>query len=539
MRKPVDRLALLVIPLLLVVFWLRASDARGPFYLGLNSDPEYCYLFNSLNLVTLHVPRHIDHPGTTLQELGAAVLLVRFAAARLGGDPESLEVAVVRQPEPLLFAINVMLNFLLIGLLAALSWRVWSLTGSLIPPLVLQFSFLAYGLLLAAQTRVSPEPLLVSTVLALALVLAPGIVGSPGDQALGGRRTALLAGAILGFGVITKVTFVPLLLLIFVFPGRRQRVRCAVAALVSAAVFVLPIFTQLPRAATWLFRLATHQGLYGRGPAGLPDGSTYLSSLLWLYGVEPFLFWSLAFFIAVAAFWRFGPPLTGGTLPSTVRRSLTAGIAVIVATIVITAKHPASQYLVPAVAMAPILSMMLADRLRRRWQPAAIRVPAAVGGVVLILAGVVSAGERKIETLRSVRNYRTAVTAQLHEIERRPDCTVVGVYRSSLPSSALVLGNDFSNGVHAAALERFYPGRIHYNRFIGRFRDWIWTNENSGVRDFVNHGGCLLLQGQTSDTDLETQYRFETIATSPWEQLVQLHPLSSEPPSFDRHRAKR
>jgi len=528
MKKPADRLALLVIPLLLVAFWLRASDARGPFHLGRNSDPEYCYLFNSLNLATLHYPTHTDHPGTTLQELGAAVLLVRFAAGHLGGNPDSLETAVVRDPEPALLAINVVLNFLLIGLLAALSWRALSLTGSLIPPLALQFSFLACGLLLAAQTRVSPEPLLVSTVLALALVLAPGVLGSVSDEVLQGHWTALLAGAILGSGVITKVTFVPLLLLIFVFPTRKQRVRCAAAAVVSAAVFVLPIVTQLHRVATWLLRLATHQGQYGSGPAGLPDVSTYLESLLLLYNAEPFLFWSLAFFVALAAFWRFGPSLSGETMPSPVRRFLTAGIVTIVATIVITAKHPAGHYLVPAVAIVPILGMMLADRLRRRWRPLAIRVPAAAAGVLLILVGVVFAGERKIENLRSDRNYQTAVVAQLQEVERHPDCAVVGVYRSSLLSSALALGNDFSGLVHAAALEHFYPERIHYNRFTGRFKNWRWVDFNGAVHAFVERGDCLLLQGQTGGTDLETQYRFETVATSPWEQLVQLHPLPSK-----------
>lgn len=526
MRIPLNLPVLLVIPLLLVAWWVVASDARGPYHLGRNSDPEYCYLFNSLNVATLHYPTHTDHPGTTLQELGAAVLLVRAAAARLGGNEEPLAVSVVRDPESALFSINVVLGFLLIGLLAALSWRALSLTGSLIPPLALQFSFLTFGLLLAVFPRVSPEPVLVSAVLALAFVLAPGILGAAGGEALSRPQTALLAGVVLGFGVVTKVTFLPLLLLIFVFPGRRQRIRCAVAGLLSAGVFLLPIVTQLPRVLNWLLRLATHQGRYGSGASGLPESSAYLRALARLFHGEPLLFWTLALFVTAAAVWRFGPKMSGEIAPAATRRCLALGIAAIVATIAITAKHPAGHYLVPAAALAPVLMMMLADHFRRQGTPPLFRAFAAAG-VLLIVAGVAFTAGKKIENVRANRGYQKAVMAELQEVKRHPTCAVAGVYRSSLLSSALALGNDFSSLVHAPVLEQFYPGWVHYNRFSGRFRGWGWTDFTGVVRASVERGDCVLLQGEVKGIDLETQYRFETIATSRWEQLVQLRPLSS------------
>src|SRR5437868_10432137 len=45
----------------------------GPFYLGSNSDPSYFYFYNFLSLCEGQSCKFVDHPGTTLDMLGAVV----------------------------------------------------------------------------------------------------------------------------------------------------------------------------------------------------------------------------------------------------------------------------------------------------------------------------------------------------------------------------------------------------------------------------------------------------------------------------------
>ncbi|MDH3554369.1 MAG: hypothetical protein OES18_00795, partial [Deltaproteobacteria bacterium] len=73
-KKPHKFLFLLVIPGVVFALSLVFADINGPYYLGQNSDPEYVYLFNALNIAKFEAPRHTDHPGTTLQVLGATVI---------------------------------------------------------------------------------------------------------------------------------------------------------------------------------------------------------------------------------------------------------------------------------------------------------------------------------------------------------------------------------------------------------------------------------------------------------------------------------
>lgn len=67
---------LVVLPILLLFVALSIKQSAGPYWIGRNSDPEYPYLLNSLNLIEFKSPGLIQHPGTTLEEMGAGVIFV-------------------------------------------------------------------------------------------------------------------------------------------------------------------------------------------------------------------------------------------------------------------------------------------------------------------------------------------------------------------------------------------------------------------------------------------------------------------------------
>ena len=63
-----------VIPSIFMFVALQLAQVRGPQWLGSYLEYSYTYLFNSLLIVKGEPPFHTDHPGTTAQVFGAAVL---------------------------------------------------------------------------------------------------------------------------------------------------------------------------------------------------------------------------------------------------------------------------------------------------------------------------------------------------------------------------------------------------------------------------------------------------------------------------------
>ena len=104
-KKTHTVLFLLVIPGIVFSLSLVFADIKGPYYLAQNSDPEYAYLFNSLNIAKFEAPTHTDHPGTSLQLLGAVVI----RASYFFSGKTSLVEDVLSRPEHYLRIMNILL----------------------------------------------------------------------------------------------------------------------------------------------------------------------------------------------------------------------------------------------------------------------------------------------------------------------------------------------------------------------------------------------------------------------------------------------
>ena len=224
------------------IFLLSLLYSGGWLYsLGRNSDPEYCYLFNSLNILKFYVPFHIDHPGTTLQILGALVLSLRGAISNLSFSPSVIQTSVLLDPEAYLSVINLVLNGLIFTITFFSGMKLFHASNKLLPALTLQLSVLCFFSVHSALVRVSPEPLLIFAVLLLSLILIPEVFINQGETL---RRANIirpaLAGIGLGFGIATKVTFFPLLLLLFIFDGLKKRLIVLAAGIAAFVFFTLP-----------------------------------------------------------------------------------------------------------------------------------------------------------------------------------------------------------------------------------------------------------------------------------------------------------
>ncbi len=530
MNHKLERRLITVIPVLLFIVVTLLVNARGPYYWSENFDPEYAYLLNSLNLLTFQAPHHTDHPGTTLQELGAAVIFVRWMIDGAWGPWQPLSEAVLSRPEDYLHAISVTLQAAFCGLLWAVGIRIWRRTGSLAAALTLQAGFLVFHQTLLALTRVSPEPLLMIAALALAIPLIPMMFEQQSKDSGEEGGPAMLTGAIVGFGIVTKLTFLPLAALILVFRSWRPRLRFGAAMLVSMAVFLLPVWGELNRIFGWTLGLATHQERYGRGEAGLPNVDTLIHGVHRLSLAEPLLFPLAAAVAAVLAllFLR-GRQIAGDRAPW-LRRALLAGLLGIGGVVLLTAKHYAAHYSLPALALLPLLVAAVVASTRRRTGRRTLAIPMAV--LVLVAAGVVHNAWRIGRWTFALRRIQHEIWAQEQLLASRPDCLAAGVYRSSLPGFALHFGNFSSDWRHIRPLEKLYPEEIHFQVFSGNFEAYGFEAKNDEIRARLAGGECVLMQGSPEGMSRVRGVRFEPLTPGERQRVYELTGVADLRPDY-------
>jgi len=515
------KLILATIPAGLFCLCLILIKHHGPYFLRNNFDPDYAYLLNSLSLLRFQTPGHTDHPGTTLQLLGAVVVLFKWLWTSLFVHRQALTDSVLSHPEEYLRAINIVLDVLISVALYCSAWTVYRLSNSLPAALVLQGSVFVYMQTFLALFRVSPEPLLIAAGLALMVPLAPVVLrrGSGANE----NMLAVAAGAIFGFGLITKVTFAPWMAAILLFPKKTQKRRFGITAAVAALVFLLPVTARFAAMSSWFTSLLTHAGHYGKGRVGIPDANVLAANLVSLWQVEPALFWFLGVYaivlLALPIFRKQGAPLPDG-----VRPLLLAGCTAITAEVILVTKHPAFHYLLPALVLTAFVNSALWALLPRpSLGTLQIRQVILVPLIAVIGIGLVRNWAGFQWWMGAARTDRQNI-AELHAVEERLlGCRVMGSYRSSLKVYALAFGNGSSAGVHGSALEKLYPAAINYDPFGDRFWPWSFMNgENDAdadVKRLVSNGQCVLmeatpLEASTLARRAKDGIRFEALFTA-------------------------
>ncbi len=293
LRRP--QRVLVVIPLLALVVSGLVVNAVGPYNLGGKYDPEYVELFNGLSLVTFHTPVSVVRPGTTLHELAAGVILVKWALGNLWGNWTPLEVSAITRAEDYLHAINLVLNVLLSLMMYLAALTIYRLSGSLAPALALQGSWFLFWQPTVAQGRVWPELLLVSVIYLLMIVLARTVWA----EYKSGWNLPASAGALYAVGVVTKLSFMPLVSIVLLFKGRRRIGAFAAGAVAAGTLVALPVLGRIAYAVDYFWKFFSRSGFYGYGSAGLPGASVLRANAASIVREEPFLIFLSLVYVAV------------------------------------------------------------------------------------------------------------------------------------------------------------------------------------------------------------------------------------------------
>ena len=504
-------LRFLAVPLLFAALSVWMTGVRGPYDLGLNLDPEYQYLLNMVSLATGSPSAYVDHPGTPLQIIGAGVVLARWLVTAPWHGFAPLADVVLGNSVLYLRTVNVVLVLLLVVVAFFAGRRVYHCSGSLGATLALQITPLVYLTAVEALPRVAPELVEVIVGLALAIPLAPLLVGDAPERAAANPRLALWAGALIGAGIATKANFFTLGLLVFLFAGWRQWARFTAACGATLAVLLLPIATEWRQFIAWYLNMATHTGHYGKGQAGLPTLAAYRASLVQVYENEPFVFYFAALYLLVLVAVLIGARQLGRGRASLYRKALVLAPLIIALHALITAKHFNYHYVLPAAMLTALINGMLVylletTRFAKHWKTVVVAAALLVGYEGL------RGNYFRIAWYDGWKSeYKQQIAAVTRERAKLGDCRVAGFFRSSAPGFALSIGNVMSACRHQAALERLDPGGFQYSTFEHKFQRWDCGSADQEVRRLLEQGACVVLQGEVVNRDQVIGFTLEPV----------------------------
>ena len=542
MSAPRIHVPLLLAPAGLVLLSLTVSAIRGPYDLGMNLDPEYQVLLNSLNLATLKPSYYIEHPATTLQVLTVAVILVRWALTGFTAGWDSVAEAVVTDHVAYLRTLNIVMVLLLAALLYVAARRVCRLTGFLPGALVFQVSVFMFLVPVESLGQARPELALLIAGTAVAIPLAKLIFGPNTEAAAGDPRLAAIAGVLVAAGIATKLNFFPLALFGLLFAGWRQKLRFAAAAALSLPVLLLPIAGHAPAFFHRAANLVLRTGHPLRGEVGLPSASEFAANVAQSWRDEPYLFCLAAFHAAVLLItWLAARDGSAGVLRAP-RRAMLAGLGIIVLHTALAARNYRYHYILPALLALPLINAAAVELLRNTSLRRALRIGLAIIGVILGYEGL----RQNYFRFRWYAGWKQSHLASLAELavirERQPDCLVIGFYRSSAPTFALAFGNWLAQEGNGRTLERVYPGQIHMATHSGVFYDWQRNEVRGIVERRVAAGGCVLVQGEASERRAVTGFQTRVLYEPPesvyqGEGLYRLDADARNPALIDRPEA--
>ena len=492
-KKTHKFLLLLVIPGIVFSLSLVFGEIKGPYYLGENSDPEYVYLFNALNIAQFEAPRHTDHPGTTLQLLGATVIRGSYYFA--GGD--NLVEDVLSRPEHYLRLMNIVLILLYSVTLLAVGLKGYRVSGRLIVALMLQTSPFLFLTIFDSLTRVHPETLLLSVCNLAIIVLLDHVY--PGSEKKSITK-ALWLGLVAGIGIVTKITFAPVFLLcIFFLSTWRSRLLFLFSAALSGFMFLLPAIGSLKRMGLWIIALLTHKGYYGAGESGFVDLSLAAGFLKECVRDEP-IFFVIFLLLTIITIYS---TISKNKIHGHTQNQLIGFCLFNWTMILMVAKHPRIHYLIPLLGLI-ILNVVIVINRFQVLNIIGIRKAAQAGAIVVVLSLSCLQVGSLVKMAKGKKELASLQLAAAHfaDLLKEKNLYVISSYRSSNLMFALYLGNGFAGNLYGNKLAEMYPNSIFYsvwrNRLYRFNRRISFASLKTNITKYVIQGSYLFSEPQYS-----------------------------------------
>lgn len=378
--------------------------APGSAFHAYNTDPELAYFMDSLAPFKGQPYRGVDHPGTPLTALGT-LLLAAIDPFVPSSGPDFVE-DMIRRPGPFFVLAHALLIAANIACIIVLGQRALSVRrpGDAVLAAAVPASFFAFLPRSFFWTfywshNAIAFPAGVTVLFALLGAARRGRPLAAGTTAALAAAAGVMAATQLYFATWIVGLMVTAIVLQSVAGSGRRTLRWLVLPPAAAALGFLagvaPAANQIGRFFGFTGRLATHQGLYGGGPAGFISPGVWASNAAALFRMAPWLFVVTGLVFGILAM------LFALRRPSGYREKGLWAVALGVvlqwaATFALFGKHPSRFYLPALAAMLPVLLAVAFALARRRGAAARTTCLALAAATLLACAH---------ETVMSVRDH--------------------------------------------------------------------------------------------------------------------------------------
>jgi len=173
---------------------------------------------------------------------------------------------VLKDPESYLVTVSVSLLILNVVAIFYLGLSVARSSGSLAIAMLAQAGYLLFASQLPRFGYVSPEALTIFCASIVMGLLSPGLFSSDPEHR-GGIADPILIGFFLALGLISKITFLPVLALVLQISGFRSKLWCLASLLLFSVAFFAPALSMFSHTRDFILRIVGHSQYYGDGPA--------------------------------------------------------------------------------------------------------------------------------------------------------------------------------------------------------------------------------------------------------------------------------
>lgn len=485
MNSALIRSILLVVPITIFVIEYFFIQKTYPLYH--DSDPAYQYLLNGLLILQGSSPFHIDHPGTPVQSLIACIIYISWWLARLFGVLQlNLDISVGTHPEAYLQIVSYVLVLLNCIASYILGRQILKSSGNIGMTVFIQASSIAFAVSFTRMSYPEPEALLIFASMLLIASLAPAIFFNRTDKHTTSILTSILPGVLCGFGIAVKLTFIPMLGMLFLLRSTKSILLGFLTAALAWLVFISPMINELPRFFNWIGGIARHSGHYGSGKAEFIDPSQViprlkgLSQLFELWFLVVFLLFCVVVYFTIYIVRR--SELKGNRIASLWRLASTPTVLCIICIgqTLLVLKHPGARYMLPALI---IQSVGIAWILLNFPMPKITDDSRRLGAWILALIGIGLMFNAARGAYQQLAAERAIFSKDMSSIESHiaqfDKPVIIGTYGCRLPKCALSFGLGYAPATNPRlgdGLTDFYDFNIWAKKFVIKGRGFYELN---------------------------------------------------------------
>jgi len=303
-------------------------------------------------------------------------------------------------------------------------------------------------------------------------------------------RLSIGLGIIVACGIMTKMTFIPVLLLVLLLiQGKRARITYLASSILTMSAWAVLLIPRFDYYISWIVGLAIHTEAYGKGDIGLMD----IDNLKFIETIildEP-IYSLLLLCSASLATWKLISSLRRERSPRCVIHTLSQPLCLLcyfqVGFFVIILKQPNIHYLSPALPFLALTIVCYFDNARlycSRLHRHASLLAIVVIGLCLTLLGV-----RYQLAIAEAQQNRTQSAAAESFTKALPATTIVAnAYGSSNQTFALIFGDIFAGSHYESHIKEIYSDHLWFSVWASRFyieRSRVHLSELAPIADTI------------------------------------------------------